>query len=125
MDSTPASISNPEYLVAIRATTPIITGHCTLYCFGERPAGKSSDFYLDIAAEMSPFFIGPMAIDTFLSEFLPESKLSPLQDVRPFSKGLFKHVLLSKEETGMYEPFVCSMSSVLLSCLFFLSERRS
>jgi hypothetical protein len=82
-------------------TTPINTRSHTLHRFGGR-CWSTDELYLELAAEMSPYFVGPMPVSDFLEEFLP----LPQVDV-PFTEGMFDSVLASQDEGGMYDPFVC------------------
>ena len=96
---TPSSPSDAE---SPANTTPINTGSRTLYRFGER-CWPTTEHHLALAAEMSPYFVGPMPVSAFLREFLPP----PPQVSLPFTKGMFSSVLASQDEVGMYDPFVC------------------
>lgn len=97
---TPVSPSGPE------STTPIHTGSRTLHRFGDR-SWAYTEHYSTLAAEMSPYFVGPMPVATFLSKFLPPSKLS-LPEVAPsFTRGMFTPVVTQDEEGPMYNLFVC------------------
>lgn len=98
----PVSSGNPERPVI---TTPINTGSRTLYCFGDR-SWPSANHYLKLAAEMSPYFVGPMPVASFFSEFLPHSKLSSLDGAPSFEENMFTSVVTQDEEVDMYKPFV-------------------
>lgn len=88
-------------------TTPINTRSHTLYRFGDR-CWPTTELYLDLAAEMSPYFVGPMPVSDFLEEFLPLPDGPDLLQVEPsFKEGMFDSVLASSDEADMYTPFVC------------------
>jgi hypothetical protein len=70
---TPVSPSDPERPVI---TTPIHTGSTTLYRSGDQ-SWLSTELYLTLGDEMSPYFVGPMPAATFLSEFLPPPRAVP------------------------------------------------
>jgi hypothetical protein len=67
----------------------------------------SAEHYLTLADEMSPYFVGPMPVVDFLSEFLPPSELSLPQVVPSFTQGMFTPVVTQDEEVEMYDLFVC------------------
>ena len=64
----------------------------------------SKELYVRLAAKMSPYFVGPMPIGNFLSDFLP-----PLSEAVPsFTKDMFPSLVSSKgDEVKFYNPFVC------------------
>lgn len=95
---TQVSCSNPKCV----KTTPINTGSRTLHRFGDKQRDKTRH-YISLASEMSPHFVGPMPISNFLSEFLPLNTIS----LPSFKPGMFEAVVSTKEESEMYEPFVC------------------
>jgi hypothetical protein len=102
------SDSNPRTPVSQRPvnTTPIHTGSRTLYRFDDI-FPSSNDHYSALAEEMSPYFVGPMPVDAFLSEFFPTSKLLLPEVVPSFTPGMFASVVTQNEEVRMYDPFVC------------------
>ena len=56
-------------------TTPIKRNSCSLYRFGGNSL-YSGELYARLAVEMSPYFVGPMPVGDFLSDFLPPPVLS-------------------------------------------------
>lgn len=119
---TPVGDIGPVPSVANRPSTPIKREYRTLYRFGDK-TWRHSDYYGNLASEMSPYFVGPMPVDEFLSEFLP----SPSQAVpSSFANDMFASVISSNDEAGMYNPFVRSyLFSFTLAFIFFLSDSRS
>ena len=87
-------------------TTPINTGSGTLHRFGDT-FPPSSDHYSALAMEMAPYFVGPVPVNAFLSEFLHPSKFLLPKGVPSFTRGMFASVVTQEEEVGMYNPFVC------------------
>ncbi|KAF8498552.1 hypothetical protein F5888DRAFT_181617 [Russula emetica] len=93
---TPASPSDPECGPVI--TSPINTGSRTLYHSGDR-YWHSSEHYLTLAAEMSPFFVGPTARCRFPVR-VPSAAFGPPKPTEPFlsvTKEMAKRSLLFLE----------------------------
>jgi hypothetical protein len=101
LDSKPGTPSSPSNAEHPGITTPINMYSRTFYCFGDR-YWLAAEHHLALAAEMSPYFVGPMPISAFLEEFFPLPQV-----VLSFTKGMFSSVLASKDEVRMYKPFVC------------------
>jgi hypothetical protein len=52
--------------------------------------------------EMQGFLVGPMDVEDFLQEFLPDTKIPD----NAFTSGAFNTTISAPEETKAYEPFV-------------------
>ena len=59
-----------------RPITLVNKGNHTLYCFGDIEDWDHREHYMNLATEMSPYFVGPMPVIEFLYTFLPVSELS-------------------------------------------------
>lgn len=86
-------------------TTPIKTGSRTLHRFGDRYT-PAQDHYLELGREMSPYFLGPMPAEAFLSTFFPPSKLLSTERMPSFTKNMFINVVDGENEKAMYGSFV-------------------
>ena len=125
-DSNPGPSNSPTSDPKRPVTTPINTGSRTLYRFGDSLKNLTcNEIYSMLAGEMLPYFIGPMPVADFLSNFLPLSELSLPNTLPSFTKGMFESVLTQSNEAGMYAPFVCPRIILFYLCLFYLSDERS
>jgi hypothetical protein len=83
-------------------TTPVNTGSRTLYQFGDKDR-DSVHHKRALGEEMSPYFVGPMPVNQFLSEFLPRGSF---KDMPSFTAETFENVVEKVEEKTYYKPFV-------------------
>lgn len=83
-------------------TTPVKISSLTFYRFIDKSWGHD-ELYPRLAAEMSPYFVGPMPVVDFLSDFL---LLSTSKPVPSFTPHMFTPVVSQANEVGMYDPFV-------------------
>ena len=113
--------SNPAGTQVPHTTTPINTGSRTLHRFGDRYRDYQ-DHYLDLSAEMEPYFVGPMPASAFLSEFLPTSKLRLPEDMPSYVNGMFDKALSETEEVNVYKPFVRPCITLFRSRVHFSSQ---
>jgi hypothetical protein len=85
--STPPNSQDAASKALLSDTTPLMRDICGSEPHTSTPPKKASDRYKDMTFDTCDKFVGPMPMDVFLQEFIPEASVPRPQVPFAFSKA--------------------------------------